>query len=159
MKTHSRFKGIKYIDLNSYLESEPLLILMHPFYDEKAMSKSYIGNLREVISEYDGPILTMEDEISFKDTFNFVKDLYPLSARFFVKTNCADIKLKSVSKSSFYTFLKEHTFDNKLGLMGGYYNNNDKSHYESGCLGSLDFELQQKGFETFIVEGCIYSHK
>lgn len=156
LKTHSRFRQVKYLDHTSYLNCENLYMLVHPFFDEDAVAQDYNENLKDILGNHEGPILTLEDEVSFDSTVKFVKDTFPLAARFFIKTESCDCKPHRMNENKFFDFIRELSDNKPIGLMGGYYNGNICSGLSCGCLGSLDFIMKERNFKTYILEGCIY---
>jgi len=156
LKTHSRYKGIKYFDMIIHNESKPLIILLHPFF-EKSPNPLYVKSVADIVNDYTGPILTLDDEVSFRSSYQFIKRCmtlkYNSATRFFTLTQPSSNERKIISNEKFFDFLKEYTTDNFIKLAGGYYNDKNKN----GCLDCLELELNNNGFSTEPIKHCTFS--
>ena len=130
-----------------------LIIGMHLFF-EKELDEKYRQSIDDKLKNYQGPIIIMDDAFTMEYLRRYVKQMNPGGERYFIKTKPCSNALLSMKFDDFVSFLRCFSNYIPISLMGGYYNR--ESNRITGCLGSLDSELIKFGFETELVQGCVF---
>ncbi len=147
------WNGIKVLGGRGYGTSNDLIIAMHPFFEEQFPVTEKIS---ECLINHPGPIMVLDDEVSQNYDQMLMRKNNPAAERYLITTEVCSNELKHMSYDVFCKFIGQFVNSQSVGLIGGYWDGNHEATIECGCLGSLDYELTQRGFSTNLLEGCVF---
>lgn len=136
---------------------KPPIIAVHPYafiYHMGEISTqipaAYLERLEELIKNYGGPIITLED----KDDLNRTVEIYRLfgqtTDRFFIQTKELNSEPIKINWECFLTFVESFS-GRPIELVGGYIRPNN-----GGCLMTTLNELTGVGLEAELKEGLVF---
>lgn len=147
-------EGIYSLDSYNFDVTEPLIIIVHPFYlERKALGEEYIRNIENLISEYKGPILTLEEKGKFWKTVRYYSKFENLENRLFVKTENYDPEPVELCWEDLFDFLS--SFKLPFYLAGGQVLKS-RNPNKRGCLGYTAYRMRRAFGEVEYLKDCIF---
>lgn len=160
MKLEIFKEGIHTIDGTPEYNGQNLVLAVHPYFCKNYYSdfNDYVIRLNEFISNFDGPLITLEEGGRLKQTVDHYVSLGNTTNRFFIKTKRADPKPIGMDYDMLIENLKQLGKGNPLELVGGYFWHRN-SHWGnwSGCLGYVAGLLKKNDISINIKEDLIFS--
>ncbi len=153
-------KGIYSLDGFEICPAEEFGVIVHPFsifsvkdiVNPKKYTKNYLKNFYGFLNEFEGPVLTLEEEYMLEGTINRYKERNRTFNRFFVKSRNADPDPIEIGWEDVNSFIKNFK-PQKIKVAGGrYYDGLER-------IGCLDFTIitLRKDFKNIeIVDSCTF---
>lgn len=160
--THEFNRGIYMTGTRTVETADEPLVVVHPFYIEKAVYGGcktvptpdiYLPKLEKLVATYEGPIITLEESPTIKKTAKRYLHANRTNDSYFIKTRYADPVPAEILLADLVEFLKSFK-PQKLKLAGGFLHNQSVP----GCLGAMADYLAGQGFWTRILEDCTFSY-
>lgn len=152
VKLHKVKKGICCLGNYNFSTKIGPVIAIHPYCNKSGL---YEKRIDDFIKQYDGPIITLEDVLEFKETLKHYRSLGRLDNMFIIKTIPADPDLDEIDWEKFIKFLKKFQ-GRPIKLVGGYFwERGDRNR--GGCLGWTEDFLKKEGFDVKILRELTFS--
>ncbi len=157
MTLHQILKGIYSLDDRIRDIGKPPVVAVHPYFFEykgEKVSDEYEANLRVLIQQYQGPIITLEEYSHFHHTVRKFLALGRMSQSYFIKTDILEPETLEISWQGFFRFLRRFE-TSPCWLMGGNYWK--KMIPPGGCLGCTAEEFEKENIDCAILKETVYA--
>jgi len=148
--------GIRIQGEHYWENTQPLVLAMHLFF-QREVPEGYHAGVEQLFRTYEGPVVVFDDEVALRSEVKpKVKEWSNGHPRYFIRTDVASSHCPAVCTTRLASFLKSFDDHETLNLIGGQWAGNHESSINCGCLGSLDYELMFRRFETRLIPGLYF---